>query len=146
MNMMVKSPEVECSGPKSRSGTRQPPTTAFMDDITVMTTCVHGCRWLFQGLEQLISLAKMCFKSAKSRSLVLKKGKVANHFCFTLGGTRIPTVTKKPVKRLGKIFNSSRPRLTCHCGSQPSTNLVSEESSRPRCTRMESGQEPSGPC
>ena len=107
MNMIVKSAEVECRGPKSRSGTRQPPIRAFMDDLTVMTTSVPGCRWLLQGLEQLIAWAKMSFKPAKSRSLVLKKGRVADNFHFTLRGTRIPTVTEKPVKSLGKIFDSS---------------------------------------
>lgn len=107
MNMIVKSAEVECRGPKSRSGTRQPPIRAFMDDLTVMTTSVPGCRWLLQGLEKLISWAKMSFKPAKSRSLVLKKGKVADHFRFALGGTKIPTVTEKPVKSLGKVFDSS---------------------------------------
>ncbi|XP_061896833.1 uncharacterized protein LOC133645919 [Entelurus aequoreus] len=107
MNMIVKSAEVECRGPKSRSGTRQPPIRAFMDDLTVMTTSVPGCRWLLQGLERLITWAKMSFKPAKSRSLVLKKGKVADHFRFTVGGYLIPTVTERPVKSLGKIFDSS---------------------------------------
>lgn len=107
MNMIVKSAEVECRGPLSRSGARQPPIRAFMDDLTVMTTSVPGCRWLLQGLERLISWARMSFKPAKSRSLVLKKGKVADRFRFALGGTPIPTVTEKPVKSLGKVFNSS---------------------------------------
>ncbi|RXN38269.1 reverse transcriptase [Labeo rohita] len=104
MNMIVKSAEVECRGPKSRSGTRQPPIRAFMDDLTVMTTFVPGCRWLLQGLERLISWARMSFKPAKSRSLVLKKGKVSDRFRFALGETTIPSVTEKS---LGKIFNSS---------------------------------------
>lgn len=107
MNIIVKSAEVECRGPLSRSGTRQPPIRAFMDNLTVMTTSVPGCRWLLQGLERLISWARMSFKPAKSRSLVLRKGKVADRFCFALGETPIPTVTEKPVKSLGKVFNSS---------------------------------------
>lgn len=107
MNMIVKSAEVECRGPLSRSGTRQPPIRAFMDDLTVTATSVPGCRWLLQGLEKLISWARMSFKPAKSRSLVLKKGKVADRFRFAIGGTPIPTVTEKPVKSLGKVFNSS---------------------------------------
>ncbi|KAI4881119.1 hypothetical protein NFI96_020517, partial [Prochilodus magdalenae] len=37
MNMLVKSAEVECRGPLSRSGTRQPPIRAFMDDLTDTT-------------------------------------------------------------------------------------------------------------
>lgn len=82
MNMIVKSAEVKCRGPKSRSGTWQPPIRAFMDDFTVMTTSVPECRWLLQGLERLITWAKMSFKPAKPRSLVLKKGKMVDHFCF----------------------------------------------------------------
>ena len=107
MNMIVKSAEVECRGPMSRSGTRQPPIRAFMDDLTVTATSVPGCRWLLQGLERLISWARMSFKPAKSRSLVLKKGRVADQFCFAIGGTPIPMVIEKPTKSLGKIFNSS---------------------------------------
>ncbi|XP_053339380.1 uncharacterized protein LOC128510861, partial [Clarias gariepinus] len=107
MNMIVKSAEVECRGPLSKSGTRQPPIRAFMDDLTVTTTSVPGCRWLLQGLERLISWARMSFKPVKSRSLVLKKGKVVDRFRFTIGGTPIPSVTEKPAKSLGKVFNSS---------------------------------------
>lgn len=107
MNMIVKSAEVECRGPLSKSGTRQPPIRAFMDDLTVTTTSVPGCRWLLQGLERLVSWARMSFKPAKSRSLVLKKGKVVDRFRFAIGGTPIPLVTEKSVKSLGKVFNSS---------------------------------------
>ncbi|XP_062872774.1 uncharacterized protein LOC134334411 [Trichomycterus rosablanca] len=107
MNMIVKSAEVECRGPLSKSGTRQPPIRAFMDDLTVTTTSVPGCRWLLQGLEQLISWARMSFKPAKSRFLVLKKGKVVDRFRFAIGETAIPSVTDKPVKSLGKVVNSS---------------------------------------
>ncbi|XP_050957201.1 uncharacterized protein LOC127158092 [Labeo rohita] len=107
MNMIVKSAEVECRGPLSKSGTRQPPIRAFMDDLTVTTTSVPGCRWLLQGLERLVSWARMSFKPAKSRSLVLKKGKVVDRFRFAIGGTPIPSVTEKSVKSLGKVFNSS---------------------------------------
>lgn len=44
MNMIIKSAEVECRGPMSRSGTRQPPIRAFMDDLTVTAASVPGCR------------------------------------------------------------------------------------------------------
>lgn len=44
-------------------------------------------------------------KPAKSRSLVLKKGKVEDKFRFHTAG--IPTISEKPVKRLGKVFDSS---------------------------------------
>lgn len=48
----------------------------------------------------------MSFKPAKSRSLVLRKGKVADEFRFCLGDTRIPSVSEMPVKSLGKLFTS----------------------------------------
>lgn len=72
LNMLVKSAKVECRGPLSRSGTRQPPIRAFMDDLTVTTTSVPGCRWILQWL---MTWARMSFKPTTSRSLVLRKGK-----------------------------------------------------------------------
>ncbi|XP_061878077.1 uncharacterized protein LOC133630482 [Entelurus aequoreus] len=107
MNMLVKSAEVQCRGPLSRSGVRQPPIRAFMDDLTVTTTSVPGCRWILNGLQEVISWARMSFKPAKSRSLVLKRGKVTGKFCFSLGTTKIPSLTEEPVKSLGKVFNCS---------------------------------------
>ncbi|KAI2663059.1 hypothetical protein H4Q32_002088 [Labeo rohita] len=44
---------------------------------------------------------------AKSRSLVLKKGKVTDRYRFSLAGTTIPSITEQPVKSLGKLFDSS---------------------------------------
>ncbi len=43
----------------------------------------------------------------KSRSLVLQKGKIKSTARFTIAGEFIPTVTEKPVKSLGKWFDSS---------------------------------------
>lgn len=71
-----------------------------MDDLTVVTTSVPGCRWLLQELGRLITWARMSFKPAKSRSLVLKKEKAVDHFHFSLDGTQIPTVTEKPGQNL----------------------------------------------
>lgn len=58
-------------------------------------------------LERLMSWARMSFKPAKSRSLVLKKGKVVDEFQFSISGTPIPTISEKPVTSLGKSFDSS---------------------------------------
>ncbi|TWW62214.1 hypothetical protein D4764_04G0008610 [Takifugu flavidus] len=80
---------------------------AYMDDLTVTTTSVPGCRWILQGLERLILWAKMSFKPTKSRSMVLKKGKVVDKFRFSISGTVIPSITEQPVKNLGKLFDSS---------------------------------------
>ncbi|GAA6109066.1 uncharacterized protein LOC109140823 [Tachysurus ichikawai] len=107
MNMLVKSAEPECRGPKSKTGIWQPPIRAFMDDLTVTVESVPRARWILKGLERLIEWARMSFKPAKSRSLVLKKGRVVEKFRFTISGTQIPTLSEKPVKRLGKTFDRS---------------------------------------
>ncbi|KAJ8008617.1 hypothetical protein DPEC_G00106740 [Dallia pectoralis] len=107
MNMLVKAAEVQCRGPLSKSGVRQPPIRAFMDDLMVTTLHVPGARWILKGLEEMTTWARMSFKPTKSRSLVLKKGKVTNKFCFTRAMTQIPSITEKPVKSLGKVFDCS---------------------------------------
>lgn len=78
-----------------------------MDDITVTPTSVPRYRWLLQGLKWLITWARMSSKPAKSRFLVLRKGKVAGQFCFTLGDTKILSVSEKPLKSLGKMVTSN---------------------------------------
>lgn len=107
MDMLIKAAEVECRGPLSRSGIRQPPIRAYMDDLTVTATSVAGCHWLLQGLERLFTWARMVFKPAESRSLVLRKVKVEDKYRLSLAGALIPSVSKKPVESLGKIFNST---------------------------------------
>lgn len=49
---------------------------AFMDDLSIATTSVPGCRWLLQGVKRLISWTIMSIKPAKSSSLVLRKEKL----------------------------------------------------------------------
>ncbi|KAJ3601767.1 hypothetical protein NHX12_032733 [Muraenolepis orangiensis] len=106
MNMLTKSAEPECRGPRTNSGQRQPPIRAFMDDLTVMTESVPGCRWILKGLEELVEWARMRFKPAKSRSMV-RKGKVVDKFRFNIADTAIPSISEKPVKSLGKVFDCS---------------------------------------
>lgn len=57
MNMLVKSGEVKCRGPLTRTGVGQPPIRAFMDNLTVTTTSVPGCKWILRDLERLINWA-----------------------------------------------------------------------------------------
>lgn len=54
-----------------------------------------------------MSWACMSFKPAKSRPLVLKKGKVTDRFPFRQGEHQILSVAEEPVKSLGKCFNCS---------------------------------------
>lgn len=66
--------EVECGDPLSRSGIRQPPIRAFMDDLTVTPTSVSGCRWLLRGLERLINWTRMTFKPGQIQNPGLEEG------------------------------------------------------------------------
>ena len=68
-----------------------------MDDMTITTTSVIGARWLLRGIENLISWARMSFNARKSRSFVLKKGKIIEER-FKLSGEFIPTMKQNPVK------------------------------------------------
>lgn len=54
MNMATKRAESECRSSLTKSGVRQPPVRAFMDDLTVTTTSVPDSRWILQSLEDLI--------------------------------------------------------------------------------------------
>ncbi|KAK2918194.1 hypothetical protein Q8A73_004940 [Channa argus] len=85
------------------SGIQQPPMIAFMEDLTV----VPGCKWILQGLVKLIFWARMSFKPKKSRSMVLKRGKIVDKFCFSVDDVLIPTINDKPVTSLGKVFDCS---------------------------------------
>lgn len=53
--------------------------------------------------------ARMSFKPTKSRSVVLKKGRVSEYIqiCILNRGYQIPTITENPVKSLGKIFDAT---------------------------------------
>lgn len=53
MDMVAIAVEVECRGQLYKSGVRQPPMRAYIDDLTVPTSSAPG-RWILQGLERLI--------------------------------------------------------------------------------------------
>ena len=92
-----------------------------MDDMTVTARSIPEACWMLQDLEEVISWARMKFKAKKSRSLVLQKGKVKD-INFLIGGERIPTVSEKPVKSLGKWFTDS---LTNRASQRCETNWKS---------------------
>ena len=106
INLMVKSSE-RSKGPKQRSGTRHPPIKAFMDDMTVSTNHAAGARWTLAALEKTMKWARMQFNAKKSRSIVLRRGRIDNTCRFQIGGEPIPTVSEKPIKYLGKRFDET---------------------------------------
>lgn len=107
MNTFVKSAEPECRGHKTKSVQHQSRIRAFIDDLTVTTESVSGCQWILQGLEKLMEWARMCFKPAESRSMVLGKWNMDDKFKFSIAGETIPSITEKPLMSLGKVFDST---------------------------------------
>ena len=106
-SMVVKAAEQECRDPLSKSGACQPPIRAYMGEATVTTQTVIGCRWIVKALEKQMTWARMHFKPGKSRSPVIKKGKVVDEITFKISNEKIPTLRKKPIRSLGKVFDCS---------------------------------------
>ncbi|CAC5421780.1 unnamed protein product [Mytilus coruscus] len=107
MNLIVKSVEKPNRGPLMSSGIRQPPVRAFMDDMTVTAKTLIEGRWTLEELEGMISWARMKFKPSKSRSLVVRKGKVRDE-TFELAVEKISTVGDKLVKCLRRWLGVTR--------------------------------------
>ena len=85
---------------------------AFMDDLTITAKSVpEGITakslsegtWILEDLVGLTDWARMELKPAKSRSLVLRSGRVQDRFCFKIREDIIPTVQEKS---LGKWYKA----------------------------------------
>ena len=107
MNLLVKSVEKASRGPLMVTGVQMPPTRAFMDDMTILAKSDTEGRWMLEDLEEMIDWARMEFKPAKSRSLVVKRGKLQKHVKFKIKDQVIPTVTENPVNSLDKWFSEA---------------------------------------
>ena len=106
-NLLIKTAESECRGPVTRSGSRQPSIRGFMDDLTITTESATGGRWILKALDKLVTWARMEFKTRKSRSVVIRRGKVTDNCIFKLQGENIPTLKDVPIKCLGKWYHNS---------------------------------------
>ena len=107
MNMIIKAGERETRGPKTCSNIRQPQSRGFMDDLTLTTDTHIQARWILKALEETASWAKMTFKPRKSRSLVIRKGRVTQSVNLTIQGENIPSFIGNPIKCLGKWFDDT---------------------------------------
>ena len=105
-NLLVKAAEKKSRGPVMISGSRQPPTRVFMDDITITARNTVEGRGMLEYLEKLFTWTRMRFKPTKSGSLVIRRGKVEK-IVFRITGHTIPTIQEKPIKCLGKWFNET---------------------------------------
>ena len=73
-----------------------------------MTSTTHvQARWMLTALTDVATWARMKFKAAKSRSLIIKKGKTTDRFVLRVQDEDIPSIMKSPIKCLGKWFDAS---------------------------------------
>ncbi|XP_052238630.1 uncharacterized protein LOC127849922 [Dreissena polymorpha] len=107
MNLIINAAKRETRGPKTASGIYLPSNRGFMDDLTVTTTTHVQARWVLGALDETVTWARMKFKPKKSRSLVIKKGKVTQKFTFQVQSEDIPSVVDNPIKCLGKWYDAS---------------------------------------
>jgi len=107
MNMIIKTAERESRGPKTNSGIHLPSNRGFMDDMTITTETHIQTRWILKALDETVTWARMRFKPAKSRCLVVRNGKVTNKYRLYIQNEEIPALTNNPVKCLGKWFDTS---------------------------------------
>ena len=66
-----------------------------MDDITILSSTT---RKIISLMDMQMIWCKMKIKPKKSRSHLLRKGKVNQNINFMVGGQRIPIVSEEPVK------------------------------------------------
>lgn len=62
-------------------------TAPYMGDLIITITSVPESRSILQGLQRLITWARMSNRLSKSKSMVLTKGKVIEKLCVLISGT-----------------------------------------------------------
>ncbi|XP_052271350.1 uncharacterized protein LOC127872054 [Dreissena polymorpha] len=107
MNLIINAAKRETKGPKTTSGIYLPSNRGFMDDLTVTTATHVQARWVLRALNETVTWARMKFKPKKSRSLVIKKGKVTQRFTLQVQSEDIPSIVDNPIKCLGKWYDAS---------------------------------------
>ena len=107
MEVILKAAMSSAGPAELGNGYQVPPLKAFMDDTTILTTKEEETHKILKKLDELVASSRMKFKPKKSRSLSLRKGKVAERVTFTVASQAIPTVTEEPVKSLGRWYDDS---------------------------------------
>ena len=107
MEVILKAAEGSAGLANLGGGCYMPPLKAFMEDTTLICSNEAERRQMLECLDGLMSWCRMNFKRKKSRSLSVRKGKKDAATTFIVVNKQIPTVSEKPVKSLGRWYNSS---------------------------------------
>ena len=88
----------------------------FMDDVSILTSSVESANVALKRTEKAVSWARMKLKPAKSRSLVVKKGRSMDVQPFAVGELDaslarevdvIPCLQRKALRTLGRVYDAS---------------------------------------
>lgn len=105
MEVIIRASKWVIGGERLTFGTCLPLIRAFMDDLTTITTTASYTRCLWEKLQENISPDRMKFRPSKSRSIKIVKGKLTQQR-FYINQEPFPTVSEKPIKSLGRWYNS----------------------------------------
>lgn len=80
-----------------KSGIQRLPIRGYMDDLTLTTTTHAEARWVLTVLDHMATWARMKFKLKKSRSMVIRNGKLTNRFRLHVHEDAIPSIVPRKV-------------------------------------------------
>ena len=106
MEVIIRASQWVVGGQRTKPDLQLPPIRAFMDDITTLTTTKACTKRLLNKLQQNIDWARLKLKPSKCRSISIIKGKLSESR-FYIGEEPIPTVAEKPIKSLGRWYDST---------------------------------------
>ena len=86
---------------------QMPPVKTSMDDTTIFSSKESTTHKILSLMNKQMNWCKMKFKLKKSRSLLLRKGKVNQNINFMVGGQRILTETEETEKSSECWFDES---------------------------------------
>ncbi|GFN83951.1 reverse transcriptase [Plakobranchus ocellatus] len=79
---------------------------AFMDDTTTLCSKENETRRMLVRLDTQMNWSRKSFKTKKSRSLSIRKGKLNKDVFFKVASQDTPTTTQEPAKSLIRWYNS----------------------------------------
>ncbi|KAK3760720.1 hypothetical protein RRG08_009356 [Elysia crispata] len=105
LEVILKAAEDSAGPANLGGGCHMPPLKAYIGDTTII--CSKTKRRTLERLDVLMAWCRMKFKPKKSRSLSVRKREIDATTIFTVANQQIPTVSKEPVKSLGRMYDSS---------------------------------------
>ena len=91
----------------SSSKVLMPLVRAFMDDLNLLTSSSRNMRGLLKRASTALNWAGMEFRAKKSRYLLMKGGRVTDSEFVVGAAEKIPSITVKPIRSLGKTIDAS---------------------------------------